>query len=354
MTATATETPTQNVDATERTELILPAKAEAALTVNGMEEAGAMNLRRAFAPHFAEFDQLAVRAKDIRYDQPAAARAMRLQLKAVRTSAERTRELLKADSLRRGRAIDGINAVLVYALAPLEEAMDAIEKAEERAKLVRIQTLRDARMEELRPYCKPDFYDLGNMPDEAYAALLDSMKASKKLKDEAAAKAEAERLIRERDAAAEREKQERETAAERERMRLENERLAKVAEEERAKREQQEAATRAEREKAEEAARVAKAEADRLANIEREKREAAEAELARIAREEAEKRAAEAAAIKKAQAAPDREKLAALAALIRAIELPTLSTAAGVELVGRISDQRGKFASWVESEAAKV
>jgi colicin import membrane protein len=350
----ATETATQTVDATERTELILPAKAEAALTVAGMEESGAMCLRRAFSPHFAAFDQLAVRAKEIRFDEPNAARALRLQVKAVRTGAERTRKLLKEDSLRRGRAIDGIHAVLEYAIAPVEEAMDAIEKAEERARQVRIENLRTARMDELRAYCKPEFYDLGNMPEEAYAALLDSMKAANQLKDEAAAKEQADKVERDRVAAEEKAKRDKEGETERERMRVENERLAQVAADEKAKREQQEATAKAEREAAEESARVAKAEADRLANSEREKREAAERELARIAKEAADKAAADAAAIKKAQAAPDREKLAVLAAGIRAMPLPTLATPAGVELVARIAEQRAKFAAWVESEAAKV
>lgn len=345
---------TETIDATERAELILPAKAEASLTLAGMDEDGAAALRRAFAVHFSAFDQLAEKARGVRFDQPNEARSVRLQLKAVRTAAERTRKMLKEDSLRRGKAIDGISAVLEYVLVPVEESMDAIEKAEERAKATRLAALRDARMEELRPFCKPEFYDLGNMPDEAYAALLESMKTAKQVRDDAAAKEQAERAERARIAAEEDAKREREAAVERDRMRLENERLAKAVAEEKARREQQEAAARAEREQAEEAGRAAKAEAERLAQVEREKREAAERELARIAKELADKQAADAAAIKKAKAAPDREKLAALAAGVRAIELPTLYTEAGVALVARITEQRAKFAAWIESEAAKV
>jgi hypothetical protein len=342
------------IDATERTELIVPAKLEAAVIKSGIDASGALSLRNAFVGHFVTFSDLAEKAQMIRFDQPAEAKALRLQLKNVRTSAERTRKLLKEDSLRRGEAIDGINAVLLYELKPIEEAMDAIEKAEERAKASRAAALRDGRAEELRPFCNPTFYDLGNMPDEAYAALLDSMQTARRAKDEAAAKERADKVERDRIAAEAKAEKDLEDVAERERMRAENERLAQIAAEERAKREQQEAAARAERERADADARAAKELADSQAKAEREKREAAEKELARLAKERAEKIEAEEVAAKKAKAAPDREKLAALAAAIRGMAVPTLATEAGAALVLRINEQRAKFASWVESEAAKV
>lgn len=340
--------------AAEPAELIVPAKLEAAVSGAGLDAAGAMSLRRAFAGHFDTFGRLALEAKAIRFDQPEEARSMRLLLKGVRTSAERTRKLLKEDSLRRGKAIDGINAVLEYELVPIEQAMEAIEKAEERAKAQRIATLRDTRAAELKPYGNPAFYDLGNMPAEAFAELLGGMKAAVEAKEKAQAQEAADRAERERAAARAKEEADKAAEATRAALRAENERLAKVAAEERAKREAQEAAAakeRAEQEQAaaaerarrDEADRIAKAEADRLA-----------AELARIEKARADQVAAEAAAAKKAKAAPDREKLAALAAGIRALPVPTLATEAGAALVVRITEQAAKFAAWVESEAARL
>ena len=87
-------------------------------------------MRRAFSAHFAHFNDISKEATAVRPDEPAKARALRLALKNIRTASERTRKELKEDSLRRGKAIDGIHAVLEYALVPIEQAMDAIEKAE--------------------------------------------------------------------------------------------------------------------------------------------------------------------------------------------------------------------------------
>ena len=336
------------------TALILPEKAEASLLVSGLDTDGAASLRRAFSVHFASFQQLAAFAATVRQDEPDKARALRISLKNVRTASERTRKELKEDSLRRGKAIDGIQAVLEYELVPIEKAMESIEKAEEVAKVARIAALKNLRADELRPFSDPTFYDLGNMPEEAFAALLSGAKAVVAAKEAASAKerAEAEELARQ--AAAAKLKKEQEDAAERERMRAENARLAQIAAEERAKREHQEAAAKAERDTALAQARAAKAMADSQEKAEREKREAAELELARIAKAQADQIAAEVAAAKKAAAAPDREKLMATAAAIRGTAIPALTTDGGNALALRVRDHLEGFANWIESEAAKV
>lgn len=344
----------QPIDATARTELILPEKAESSLATAGLSGEGAASLRRAFAEHFARFNEVSGEAAAVRPDEPAKARALRLALKNIRTASERTRKELKEDSLHRGKAIDGIHAVLEYALVPIEQAMDAIEKAEERAKAARIAAIKTAREEELRPFGDPAFYDLGNMPEGAFAALLSGAKAVVAAKEAAAEKERADAAERDRAVAAAKIKKDQEDAAEREQMRTENAWLAQVAAEERAKREQQEVAAKVERERVEALFRVSKNLADSQAKAEREKREAAERELARIAEEKADQIAAEVAATKKAAAAPDREKLFATAAAIRGTAVPALSTDGGAALGLRIREQLEKFAAWIESEAAKV
>lgn len=333
--------------------VILPEKAESSLATAGLSSEGATSLRRAFSAHFAHFNDISKEATAVRPDEPAKARALRLALKNIRTASERTRKELKEDSLRRGKAIDGIHAVLEYSLVPIEQAMDAIEKAEERAKAARIAAIKTAREEELRPFGDPTFYDLGNMPEGAFAALLSGAKAVAAAKEAAVEKERADAAERDRAAAAAKIKKDQEDAAERERMRAENARLAQVAAEERAKREQQEAAAKVERDASLALARAAKALADSQEKAEREKREAAEKELARIAKEQADQIAVEVAAAKKNAAAPDREKLLATAAAVRGTAVPALSTDGGAALALRIREQLEKFAAWIESEAAK-
>ena len=383
---------------TEATEMIvvdtIPAELEKAVTETGLAADGVQSLKDGFAPHFIAFHQLADDAKAITVGQPNAARDMRLALKAIRVGAEKTRKAMKEDSLRRGKAIDGINSLLVYQLTPIEEAMSDIEKAEEIAEAKRKAALQEARAEDLAPYADPSFYDLGSMPDDQWEQLIAGAKAAHEAKIAAAAKAEADRIEAERVAAEAEAKRQAEETAERERMRAENERLAKIAEQERKAREAAEAKAaaeraeaerkaeaereqaRKEREAAEAAARKereaieaqarkerealeAKAKAERedaarLARIEREKREAIEAEQRAKAEIETKRIASEKAAAKKAAAAPDKRKVIVFAESIRHMDVPVMSTDAGKVLAESIASQRDKFADWLVSEAKKL
>lgn len=316
---------------------------EKAVADTGLSVDGAKHILMAFAPHFAQFHELRESAKDIPISAPKAARALRLKLKEIRVDAERTRVELKADSLRRGKAIDGVNAVLVCDLVPIEEAMEKIEKAEEIAEANRKAALKEARSKELEPFADPSFYDLGSMPAVQWDLLLAGAKAAKEAQALAIQKANDERVAREKAEALAAEKRQADEAAERERMRVENDRLAKVAADERLAREEIEAKAKAEREKAAKAAKV-----------EREKREAAEAELKAKDKAEKEKADAEKAAAAKAASAPDRQKLTALASSIRLIPVPHMASESGRALQGKISDQIAKFAAWLESEAGRL
>lgn len=170
------------------------------------------------------------------------AREGRLFLKQKRVDVENARKKLKEQSLREGKAIDGIANILKAVIVPIEEYLDEQEHFVERRKAA----------------------------------------------EEEARRLEAEKLLREKE---ERERLERE--AEERRIREENERLRKAAEErEAAARKEREAHERklaAERKKAEEAARKQRAEAERKAAAERAAHEAALAEERRKAAEEAER-----------------------------------------------------------------
>lgn len=231
------------------------------------------------------------------------AREGRLALKNIRVSADKKRKELKEDSLRYGKAVQGVYNLIEYAIKPLELHLEKQEKFAEIKEKERIDALRELRESEVEPLREfvPYGIDLGMMTDEDYNKLVDGAKLQIKAKKEAEAKAEAERIERER-----------KEAEEREAIRKENELLKKEAEAAAAKAE----AERIEREKAE---RAAKAEAERLEAIrkaeEAKKQAEHEAQLRaeREAREKIEREAAERQAALEKEIA-DKKKAEELAA----------------------------------------
>lgn len=300
-------------------------------------------------------------------DKMKEAREMRLTLRGIRVAGEKKHKELKADYLLAGRAIDGVKNILLAAIEPLERHLEEQEKYAERLLEQQRQALIAERTEAVRPFI-PEGQPLPAlelMDEKQWAAYLDDAKALHDARIERARKLEAERIA-----------QEQAEAAERERLRVENERLVKEAAE-------REAAAKAEREAAEkaqrEAAAKAKAERDALEVKAKAEREAAEKELARIkaeseaaalrerqAREKVEaelaakkaaeeaKAKAEAAAKKKAAAAPDKAKLKAIAASVRKLEVPTVSTPEGEAVLTEIKAKIEGFAKWIETQTEKL
>lgn len=348
-----------------------PAELIKAVSEAGLTTDGAASLQEGFAPHFVDFHELSTQAATIADNEPKAARAMRLNLRKVRSSAEKTRKELKADSLRRGKAIDGLKHLLDYQLVPVENRMEEIEKAEERREAQRIADLKESRTAELSPFADPEYYALGVMPEEQWVELLAGARAAHEAKEAAAIAAEEKRIADERAAEEARVKREKEEAAERERIKLENEALAKVAAEEKAKREAAEAKAEKERKKAQakveaenakrDAAEAAqrKAEAAKLKKLEDEaeyeRKKAAEAHRLwyEAQAKKAEEMAAEAAKKKAAEAAPDIEKLSVLLHQVADMgrELPAMATDPGLSA---INDIRVEVRNLYRYIAAKV
>ena len=341
------------------------------------------SLKAAFQPHFAAFTKLATAAQAIPDTAPKAAKAMRIELKNVRLAAEATRKEQKQESLMRGKAVDGLNNLLLYALSPIEKHLESIEKREEIAEKARLDVLRNTRSIELSKYTELPGYDLSTIPEAQYNLLLLGAKTA----HEAKLKAEADRIEAERVASIQRAEKEKADAAERERLRLENEKLLQAAKEaemkvakERAEREaiekarlakeaaekkkladeaaakQREIEETARKEKAaiEAKAKAEREEAQKKANDERKKREALEAEIKRLAQVEADKKASELAAQEAALAAPDKEKIKAFAQVISNLSIPSLTSKAGKALLPKLTEQVNKFAAWVNSEANKL
>lgn len=344
----------------------------AAITRAGVALEGVASLRDAFAPHFQGLAVLVEQARGVKTDEPQAARRLRLDVRAVRIAAEQTHKSQKEDSLRRGRAIDGVLNVFKYQAEPVEEALLAIEKSEERREAKRLADLQATRQEMLRPYVDPSLSIDLTMAEQHWQAVFAGFKAAHDLKVAADAKAKADKEAADRIAAEAELKRRADEAAERDRMRAENERLTKIAADERAARKQAEAKAKAERAAADLAAADTKrlsdaklaaetkrqdVERDRqqeIARQERDKREAAEAALAKIEHERMAREQAADTEAKKAKAAPDKAKITALAGQVRALTVPDLSSDLGPALTARIAEQLAKFAAWLDAEAGKL
>lgn len=349
----------------------------------GLTPETATSLRDSFEGFFAQADKWRTTALGIQITSADQTREMklaretRLALREIRINADKARRALKEDSLRKGKAIDGIYNLLAFAVEPLEKHL-----MEQEQFVIRLEEQRKAKLKQDRENALAIFgvdasiYPLAEMGEESFQTLLETNRLAYVARQEAAQKAEAERIERERLEAEERAKREAEAAAERERLRAENERLAREkAEQEaasRAERERIEAEHKVERERLEaerraelariEAARIEterkaaqeREQAARLARVEAAKRAALEAELR--AKEEAEKAARDAAeaASRAAAIAPDREKLMKLAADVRAIQVPTLAAESGAAITNLIREQAEKFARWIETQTTKL
>jgi hypothetical protein len=334
---------------------------DTALAKSGLTGDGLLSLREKYAPIYESLAPLAAEAREILPTEPKKARALRLKIKDVRCSGDAAHKALKVDILLRGRAIDGMQSVLDYACKPMEAALEEIEKAEERAEAKRKADLHAARCDQLRPFMDPTHMDLGSMVAEAFDALLGGAKAAhqKKIDDEAAAKAaEAER---QRIAEEQRVAKAEADRLERERIEAENKRLAAEVAKNAAEAKKKAAAAEAEQAKEREAQRVkdeaAAAERQRLAaqaEAEKRKRELAEAESLRLKNEAEAKAKAEGAAKRKAARAPDKEKVAALAAKVRDIQVPKFTSEDGAEVGKIIGEQIAKMAAWLETQAEKL
>lgn len=351
----------------------------------GLEQSSTAPLVAAYRPVFAEARValaaavgVAAAVKDATcVSEIKQARACRLAIRKVRLAGEAVRKAQKANALAYGRAVDGFYNILEADLSPVEKELQDAEDTAERAEVARKDALESGRKAALAPYV-PDvsLYAVRDMTDAAFAALLTGVKVAKEQADAAAAKAEADRIAKEK-----------EDAAERERIRAENERLRKeaVAREEAARIEREAAEKKLAAERAEAAriaaeikakseaearaaaaqaaiekaeieakAKAAKEAADAQAAKERAAREKAEAEARALREAEARRKAEAEEAAMKAAAAPDKEKLRAYADSIDGVDLPALATKAASRLRSEVERLRDQFTAEVRAFADKL
>lgn len=326
-------------------------------------------LRSAFAPLFQQASDWAAKVATISVTDVSQTREMklaresRLALKEIRCNSDRVRKKLKEESLRKGKAIDGMHNIIAFLTEPLEQKLLEMEQFVERKEEASLDERLKERAAALAyyQYNAVDSITLRALSDEAFDGILESARLihEKRLAEEA-------RLEQEKAAKAKAE------AEERERVRLENERLkaenakreaelkaqreaqAKAEQEHQAALDRQRREQEAQQQKLREenarklAAEKAKAEAERAA------RRKAEAEIA--AQREAERVRMEQEAKQKAldQFAPERVKLEAFLSQLSAVTLPTFTSEIGQRASRDLSGMKSQFETAVQHYISKL
>jgi len=257
---------------------VVQTELEEVIQNEALEASTRNDLMTNFFPFWQQFDAMREKAASLVVTSPEDKAIMReadetrLVLKKIRTTVEKRRKELKADSLAKGRAIDSVAKLITEKIEPLEEHCRQQAEWIVIYEAKRKEELTAARSQELSPYARVELYDLGNMEEEEFQEILSAAKDAHTL-----------RLQREEEARLAEERRKAEAEAERQRLleeakknREENEQLAAEL------KKQKEAEAKALKEAEEEKKRLA-------AKVEAERR-AAEAERQRIIQEaEAEK-----------------------------------------------------------------
>jgi len=347
----------------------------------GLEQEIALSLKNDFTPFFQEAEKLTRQAKDIKVTSPKQidimerAREVRLSLKRIRNNLEKTRKRLKEESLRKGKAIDGMANIIKYLIVPVEEYLQEQEdfvKIQEEKKRAELAENREKELSQYSIDCS--YYNLAEMPEAGYLQLLETSKKTWEAQKEAERKEEEERIAREK-----------KEAEERERIRKENEQLKKEAKERRELQEKRQeqltglwqylpngtnymdmseekfkilvnGATKAKNtahKKAEKERKEREAQEEKLKTEQKEK-ERIEAELK--AKEEAEEKAIRDKEEKerKARLAPDKEKLEKLAVQIVSMPLPELKSDEAKAVLSGTVELLNKVSSYIKEKSCNL
>ena len=308
------------------------------------------------------------------------AKEKRLAIRKRRVEIEHVCDDEKDNAIKIQKGINGIKKFTSDQMKAVEARLENSEKFAERIEAQRKLDLKIAREAILKPYGFEFFGDVAEMTQPQFDHLHQQFASLKKSNEEAAAKAEADRVaaetarlaeeskIREENIRLQKEAEAREAAhkaelakQEAQRREIESKAAAERAETQRkadAERKaaelklQQERREAAERERvAEDGRRKERAMAAVKADEERKAREAAEKALADKEAAEEKKRKAEAAAKKKAEAAPDRIKMQAFAATLRGIKTPAVKDGEFSAMLEAASSEIMELAQRIEDAA---
>jgi len=331
---------------------------------SGVEQSTALMLQNSFLPFFDKAREWKEKAETLivtdisQTREMKMAREARLALKEIRVNADKKRKELKEDSLRYGKAVQGVYNVIDYLIVPIEKHLEDQEKFAERQEEKRKAALKIERDSELLPYIEfvPYQVDLGELSDEGWQKLLFGAKLQKQAKIDAEKKAEDDRIAKEKADAEERERirqeNERLKAEAIERDRLANEAMAeqkRLADIEKKRQEDiiaaEKAKADAERKIAEEKLQKEREASAKLAAELKAKQDAELAEPKRKAAEEKERIAAE----KKAAKAPEKERLMKwINDLNDSVLIPVMKTPESGELANDIYTKFRSFIAWAQ------
>lgn len=224
----------------------------------GLEQNKVQSLLSRFGMFFEDAKKIADESKSIivtdeaQTDLMIKAREKRLELKNIRVSTEKVRVELKEQSLREGRAIDGVANLIKALIVPVEQHLEKQEKFAEIREMERITKREVERISRLSQYVfDVSIYQIRDMSDVAFEELLSNCKTAHEATEQAKKKAEEDRIR-----ALEKEKKEQE------KIKKENERLKALREKDRVKmqklREENERKEREEQKKIAEDQRIAK------------------------------------------------------------------------------------------------
>lgn len=373
---------------------------------SGVEESTATTLQQSFMPIFEKANEWAVKAKALvvtdasQKAEMKMARTARLALREIRIEADKTRKTLKEDSLRYGKAVQGVYNVVEYFIKPIEDYLDEQEHFVEIQQAKNEALLQEERTREVQQYAEfiPYGLNYGKMTEEDYTKLLSGAKLQKEQKEEAERLAEQKRIEDERIKAMHdqrksvlieywqllpddvktmalgtlstdewnlllKDAKDRKEASIQERLALEAK--AKEAEEERKKyqeelreqarvaeedRRKREAIAKEEKEKYEASLAAEKLAAENKAKAERAKYEAEEAK--RVAAEKKlldiqAKERSEQEAAKRLLAAPDIDKMRAFSEAIKALPRPQVSDPKMVSLLSNVEGLLSKVTDYI-------
>lgn len=329
---------------------------------SGLETETSRYIKEKFLPFFEQAEiwkekaQQLIVTDETQVNEMKMARTARLALKEIRVNADKTRKQLKEDSLRYGKAVQGVYNIIEYLIVPIEKYLQEQEDFIAISEAKRKAEIKAKREIELQPFAEfvPFGLNLGEMSEEDYSKLLNGAKLQLQAKIDAEVKAESERIAKEKA-----------EAIERERIRIENEKLKAEAQKIERQLAEERAKAESERKELEEKARKEKAAAEAKLKAEREAKEKLEAELK--AKKEAEEKLkieseakaaaelkAKQQAEKKAKAAPDKVKLSQLAKQLDEFILPELQSEDAQKILFDTKTLLSKISNFIREKIEKI
>ena len=169
---------------------------------SGLEQSTASAIEQKFLPLFQQASEWKAKAEQLVVTNETQISLMkqageaRRALKKIRTTADAVRKELKEDSIRYGRAVQGVYNVIEYLIVPIEDHLSKQERFIEIQEEERKNNLRIERTEIARPLAAwlPNGLDFGIMSDEDFEKLIAGAEAQKRRQEEQE-KEEQQRLI---------------------------------------------------------------------------------------------------------------------------------------------------------------